>query len=102
MNIVVEPPYARHYEDLDPVTKVRIANAVDGKLRTWTGRGGTRRVVPPGPSMPTLHEVYVGDFRIIFCRHGDNLHLLDVAKKGQGGRQDRALRASGNFCKDNH
>lgn len=102
MEIIVELLYARHYDDLDPVTKVRIANAVDGKLRTWTGRGGTRRVVPPGAGMPALHELYVGDFRIIFCRHGDNLHLLDVAKKGQGGRQDRALRASGNFCKDNH
>ena len=102
MNIVVEPPYARHYDDLDPVTKVRIANAVDGKLRTWTGQGGTRRVVPSGFSMPTLHELYAGDFRVIFCRHDDNLHLLDVVKKGQGGRQDRALRASGNFCKDNH
>ncbi len=60
-------------------------NAVDGKLRTWTGRGGVRRVVPVGPGMPTPHELYVGGFRVNFCRHVENLHLLDVVKKGQGG-----------------
>lgn len=102
MNITTQRSYERQYNDLDPVTKVRIANAVDGKLRVWSGQGGTRRVVPPGSGMPTLHELYVGDFRIIFCRHGDNLHLLDVAKKGQGGQQDRALQSAGNYCKNNH
>ena len=42
-------------------------------------------MVPVGPGMPTPHELYVGGFRVNFCRHVENLHLLDVVKKGQGG-----------------